>query len=229
MSQAQYRDPTLLQMLSLYLLLLAFFVLLFNLSRTEDLRSDSVARSLNSTFSTKGRPDEKPTIIVSAQGNVIGASKGILRKFGILVKTAFPIAEIKEIEAGRVFRARFPASELFDPGRAMPRPERAKNVRLIADELSHPPRGVRYDMEVLFTGPRDQTEQSALAYALSVSRAGNFARMAIEMGVPSGAVATGVAVGQAGWVELLFHLRSRKEAQLSLDPAVIPARAGNPR
>ena len=146
MPQAQYHDHTLLQVLSLYLLLLAFFVLLFNLSRAEELKLDSVARSLNTTFSTKGQPKKTPRIFMSAQGDVIGASKEIIRKFGILVKTAIPIAEIKVVEAGRVFQARFPASELFDPGRAMPRPERAERIRLIADELANPPRGVRYDM-----------------------------------------------------------------------------------
>jgi hypothetical protein len=224
MPQAQYRDPTLLQILSLYLLLLAFFVLLFHLSRAEELKTNSVARSLHTTFSTKGRP-KAPKIFVSAQGNVIGASKEIIEKFGILVKTAFPIAEIKVVEVGRVFRARFPVGELFDPGRAMPRPERAERVRLIVKEMSNPPQGVHYDMEVMFTGSRGQDEKSALAHALSVSRAGYFARMAIEMGVPSGAIATGVAVGQAEWVEMLFHLRSGKETKLMLDPAI----AGKPR
>ncbi|NQU71082.1 MAG: hypothetical protein HQ514_11065, partial [Rhodospirillales bacterium] len=75
MTQVQYRDPTLLQILSLYLLLLAFFVLLFNLSRTEELKSNSVARSLNTSFSRKGQPQEEPEIFVSAEGDVIGASK----------------------------------------------------------------------------------------------------------------------------------------------------------
>jgi len=57
--------------------------------------------------------------------------------------------------------------------------------------------------------------------------------MAIAMGIPSGMIATGVAVGQPDWVEMLFHLRSRKETPLSLDPAVHSATdgsvGGNPR
>jgi flagellar motor protein MotB len=220
MPQVQYRDPTLLQILSLYLLLLAFFVLLFNLSRTEELKSNSVARSLNTSFSRKGVPEKEPEIFVSAEGDVIGASKEIVRKFGLLIKTAIPIAEIKVVEVGRIFQARFPVNEIFDPGRATPRPERARRIRRIADEMANPPRGIHYEVEVMFTGSRDRDEQSAKSHALSVSRAGYFARMAIAMGIPSGMIATGVAVGQPDWVEMMFHLRSRKEAPLSLDPAV---------
>lgn len=225
MPQAQYRDPTLLQVLSLYLLLLAFFVLLFNLSRAEQLKSDSVAHSLKTTFSDKGHPNKKPKIFVSAEGKVLEASRESFQKLGLLVQTIIPIAEFKVIEVGRVFRARFPVSELFDSGEARPRAERADRVRRIADALSKPPGGVWYNVEVKFTGSRKQTEKSALAYALAISRAGHFARMALEMGVPSGAIATGVAAGQAERMEMLFHMRSREETQLSLDPAV----AGTPR
>ena len=224
MPQAQYRDPTLLQVLSLYLLLLALFVLLFNLSRAEQLKSDSVAHSLKTTFSNKGEPEKKPKIFVSAEGSVLEASQDSFRKLGMLVKTAIPIAEIKVVEVGRVFRARFPVNELFESGEARPRAERADRVRRIALALSKPPGGARYDMEVMFTASRDQSEKSSLAHALSISRAGHFARMALEMGVPSGAIATGVAAGQGEWMEMLFHLRSREEGRLSLDPAVAGTR-----
>jgi len=220
MPRAQNRDPALIQVLSLYLLMLAFFVLLFNLSRTEDLKSYSVARSLKTTFSSKGRAEDTPRVLVSAQGEVIGMAEEVMRKFGELVKTAIPIAEIEVVEVGRIFQARFPASELYDPGRALPRPERAIKIQQIADELANPPGGVRFDMEVLFTGSRKQDEMSMRAQELSISRAGHFVRMAIEMGVPSGTISAGVATGQPEWMKMLFHLRSHEEVRLSLDPAV---------
>jgi hypothetical protein len=220
MPREQYRDPSSIQILGLYLLLFAFFILLFNLSRTEEFKSKSVARSLNTTFAKQGQLQDTPEIFVSAEGDVVATPRKIAEKLGNLVKTAIPIANIEMLEAGRVLRARFPVAELFDPGSAVLRPDIMDKIRRIAREIANPPLGGRYDMEARFSGTRDRDEKSVLVQARTVARAGHLARTFLEMGAPTGTIATGIVVGSPGWVTLLFHLRSRKEAKMALDPAV---------
>ena len=82
--QLHERDPTLIQVLSLYLLLLAFFVILFNISKVEQFRTSVVTESLNSTFNDSGQTTETPVPLTSAQGRVI-ADHAFQRRIGQLI------------------------------------------------------------------------------------------------------------------------------------------------
>ncbi len=219
MARVQRQDPTLLQILSLYLLLLAFFVLLFNLSRVEDAKSRAVAESLNSTFSAENALGASPDIFVSLDGDVVNPPK-LEETIGALVKTEIPVAEVTIIKPGRLIQLRLPIHEMFVRGDNRIRPDREDLVRRIATAMVDTPRGVRYDMEVILARWRGPDDEWRPTENLSVARAGRFAESLIDAGAPSGTVAGGVAAGENGWLRMLFHMRPRSEARLRLDPAI---------
>lgn len=222
MARALPQDPTLLQILSLYLLLLAFFVLLFNLSRVEDAKSRAVAESLHSTFSPVNALGDSPDVFVSLDGDVLNPPK-IEETVGALVKTEIPVAEIQIIKPGRLLQLRVPIHEMFVRGESRIRPDREDLVRRIATAMVDAPRGVRYDLEIMLARWRGPDDEWRPTENLSVARAGRFAARLIDAGAPSGTVAGGVAAGEAGWLRMLFHARPRTEARLRLDPAIRPA------
>ena len=94
--QQHRRDPTLIQVLSLYLLLLAFFVILFNISKAEQFKTTVVTDSLNSTFASRGRPTENPAPLASALGSIV-ADPAFQQRIGQLITAEIPISEVRVI------------------------------------------------------------------------------------------------------------------------------------
>ena len=111
--QLRQRDPTLIQVLSLYLLLLAFFVILFNISKVEQFKTTVVTDSLNSAFNNSGQTTHTPAPLTSTRGRVI-ADHAFQRRIGQLIAAEIPIAEINEIKPGSVLEARVPVDILFE-------------------------------------------------------------------------------------------------------------------
>ena len=93
-------DPIFIQVLSLYLLLLAFFILLNNVSSAEAARERLVAGSLNSTFASKGRETESPAVFASKSGNFL-SDPDFENRLSALVKTDLALARFKVLEATR--------------------------------------------------------------------------------------------------------------------------------
>ncbi len=95
-------NPLLLQVLSLYLLLLAFFVVLNSIASVDDARSKAVSGSLNSTFASFGTLAKEAKLLTSSMGNVI-ADVAFLSKVGKLVRTELSLAKIAVISPARQF------------------------------------------------------------------------------------------------------------------------------
>ena len=200
--QLHERDPTLIQVLSLYLLLLAFFVILFNISKVEQFKTSVVTESLNSTFNDSGQTTETPVPLTSAQGRVI-ADHAFQRRIGQLIAAEIPFAEINEIKPGSVLEARVPVDKLFENDDVAP--ARRPWIERLADVLAGAPPGLRFDVDLMIgIGAESEHEHRAL----SLARAGRLAARLVAAGAPSGQVAAGLERGDASWVRLLFHVRA---------------------
>jgi len=209
------REATLVQVLSLYLLLLAFFVLLYNQSRVEGARSLAVAGSLQSTFSNKGKKFDQPLPLTSMLADSLAEAR-FQSAMGHLVQTEIPIAEVDIVNRGRLLRARMPSNELFDPGSAAIRDDRGPMIRRIAKSLADHPPGVRYDVEVLFDGGWITPKMLGRQATLEIRRATSIAVALVAAGAPEGSVAVGIRQGSASWIGLDFHVRSEEESRMTL-------------
>lgn len=199
------RNSLLMLVLSLYLLLLAFFVVLNTISNVEVSRLRAVTGSLNETFAADGSPAEKTVTLVSSQGNMI-ADAAFLRRLGHLVKTELAFAKVEEVLPGRLMAVAMSADSLFIPGREAINPLLRPIVDRVAQSLVDPAPGVRYDVDILMgTGPAD---------VLAVGRSAFLATVFQAAGTPSRSIAAGIEQNAPGQLRLLFHVRPRNEARL---------------
>lgn len=209
------RDTTLIQVLSLYLILLAFFVLLYNSSRVEDARARSVAGSLQATFSETGKKRDQPAPNTSMLADTLAAAQ-FMQAMAEAVKQEVPVAEIDVVKRGRLLRARLQAMDLFPDGSADLWPGRLDLIERIAAALNDRPSGTRYDLEVLFASPWITPKMLGKKPPLVVARATNIAMAVDRAGAPKGTVSVGVRQGESGWIDLRFHIRSEQEARQTL-------------
>ena len=152
------RNPLLVQVLSLYLLLLAFFVVLNTISRVEEARLKAVSGSLNETFAAVGLPADHSLRITSNEGEVL-ADAVLFQRLGSLIKTELAIAEVTEITLGRTLEV----------------------------SVRQPPRDMRYDVEILLSSePGNELAVARAAYLADVFTAAGVAKRSLLAGLERG-------------------------------------------
>lgn len=193
------RNPLLLQVLSLYLLLLAFFVLLNSLSATREDRLRAVKGSLSETFATTGTPATETRQLSSSAGNILSHA-GFLDRIGSLVRTELAFASVRHITPGRLMEVSMPTERLFSGRRVAVDPLYRPTIVAMADALRHPRRGVRYEVEILVGAGGDRV--------LPGARSAYLATVFTGAGAPRRCVAAGVEYGAPGLLTLRFRVRS---------------------
>ena len=168
--QRYFSDPTLIQVLSLYLLLLAFFVILFNISKAEQFKTTVVTDSLNSTFASRGQATQTPERLTSALGSIV-SDPAFQRRMGDLITAEMPISEVREIKPGIILEARVPVDALFKGDDVAP--DRWQFTESLAAVLAGALPGMHYDVNVLVgvTGATE-SESDVKHRSLSIVRAG---------------------------------------------------------
>jgi hypothetical protein len=205
------RKPLLFQILILYLLLLAFFVVLNSISHVEKARSRAVAGSLNETFAAEGVPVDKTRPFVSSAGTVI-AVVAFMERIGNLIRTDLQLVEIAEVEPGRLLSVRLAADAFFAPGSAAIDPLHRSLVERIVQAMKDPGPGIRYDVDIMLGAGRKD--------ALATRRSAYLASVFAAAGAPPRSIAAGIEHGTPGSLSLHFHVRSPSEGQVLLeDPA----------
>lgn len=199
MARSLPRNPILLQVLSLYLLLLAFFVLLNSLSATREDRLRAVKGSLSETFATSGTPAEETRQLTSSMGNIV-ANAGFLDRIGSLVRTELGFARIREITPGRLMEVSMPTERLFRGTRVSVDPLYRPTIVAMASALRQPAWGVRYEVEILAGADGDRV--------LPGARSAYLATVFTGAGAPRRRVAAGVEYGSPGVLTLRFRVRS---------------------
>lgn len=200
------RKPILLQVLSLYLLLLAFFVVLNSISSVEEARSRAVGGSLNETFASTGTPSAFSRRLISRLGDTPGQAR-VLSRLGDLVKTEISLARAEQVRHGRLLEITMPAGAMFASARAAIDPSRRRLIERIVKILRNTPRGVRYDVDILVSAGATRD--------LSSRRAAFLANVFVGSGAPSLAVISGTEQGTDGKLLLRFHIRPAQSTTLS--------------
>lgn len=199
------KDPTLIQVLSLYLLLLAFFVLLFNASQYDRSRAAAVKESLSSTFRMHGSPANDPVARSSDQGQSPGAEL-ILDSFSDLIRTELKVAKIENLQRGRLLRVTLGADELFVAGSAELRPDREKLVTKLAQLLGISPPGLRHKVEAFLAGDWIPPDRMTQAVPMPIARAAALAETLISRGALNGTVSGGTRHSTRSEIVLIYRV-----------------------
>ncbi len=207
------RDPMLTLVLSLYLLLLAFFILLNNISEVEVTRAREVTGSLQSKFATWGRPTQDPVKVSSAVGNVLG-DETLEGRLEALVRSELRLATFDVIDPGRLLQLTLHEAALFWDRDDEMSGNGSDFMDRLAAELGRPSQGVRYGVEILFDRSRVESGNPDDALLPRIRRAATVSQALRGKTLPRVTIAAGVENAKPGFVRFLFQIEAEKETPL---------------
>jgi flagellar motor protein MotB len=202
--------------LGLYLLVLAFFILLVSISTQQEVKSKAVMDSLSSTFSAVVPTVSGPTIFSGRLGDVVGSVDFQTELAGVFA-TAIRTGTVKIIQPGRLMRVTIPVDALFVPGTTQVRESQYPLLDRIIASLSGRPPGLHYDMEFVISVQPATGSTLPIGQTLEMARAGAFARELLSRGVPPDSMAVGLRRGDPTEVVIWFHTRAEGEGRLRFD------------
>jgi flagellar motor protein MotB len=199
--------------LSVYVLVFAFFLLLYSISNFEAEKSRAVMDSVTSAFSGLLPPATDPTRFASREGEALGGQRFQDRVKGVFA-AAIPAARVEIIQPGRDMRVQLRAHDLFEAASAAVREAHGPLLRRLAEALADRPAGLRFDVEFVLDVPAAREAALPVAETLEMARAGAFAREMTALGAPADSVAVGLKPGPAEEATLWFHVRPEGEIRL---------------
>ncbi len=194
-------DPTVVNLLSLYLILLAFFILLISLSQMEQERIQAALGSIDVTFKskveTKHSEETTPTIPEQVVGFETFPDR-VKRQF----ETSLPIGRFEVRQIGDLIRITVPSDLIFVPGKPHLRATKANLIDGIAEGLSQGGPPERYHVALQIG--TDTTAPAGGEPSLAMLRAGAFARDLRRRGVAARRIVVGLRAGNSGQLRLTF-------------------------
>lgn len=213
-------DNTLALFLGLYLLILAFFILLVTISSVEKVKSSAVMDSLTSTFKTLIPPSTSLTAFQSKEGDVLAGQQFQEEITGIFA-TTLQVAKVEIVQPGRLMRVKMSVDTLFHENKPDVREAHFAFADRIVASLSGRPPGVRFDMEFLIGNPDGLTALYKTGATLPMQRAASFAAAMEARGAPPDSMSVGFLPGKPDDVIINFFVRTDEEARLLFDDSTL--------
>lgn len=212
-NSGQAGDANVVALLSLKLLLLAFFIMLTAIARFEQEKVDLVVTSVNDAFDGRIRSDVPNVRLHSGLGS-IPASTQLTERIRNLFSSTLPAARVERDDLFGELRIKIPTEALFFAEearlRAGPTVLLSRLARLLGPER---PAATDYDLEMLVGVDRDALSRlSSTPDALASRRAGTLARDFARRGMPADKLSVGLVPGAQGKVRLVLRVRDLPSA-----------------
>jgi hypothetical protein len=202
-------SPAIVLYLSLFLLLLTFFILLNSISQAERERTVAAIGSVNVAFrGTAPAPDldEHRQTVTRLHREL----KGVFAR-------EWPRTRFKTIGDGSVLQVTLPLDRVFTPGMAQLRRERVTLMNGIAGSLIALPPNVENQVEIVVPEDIAPAAPTVTARQLAVLRAGALARELVARGVEEKVLAVGVQPGGGNDLVLTFLTRRSTDGATAND------------
>lgn len=238
-----------LMFLSLFLLLLAFFILLNTISTLRETKSRDVLSSVAATFQSETDPDEKAEILVSTLGPVLEPEQ-VIDEVERLWLTEIPFAKVERVTNGRHIVIELPIIQLFVGGQAQMRSDRQDLIRATSYVLSSRiPDQVVIMQGILFVESLDAVSPAEMPSVvpsnenvvvdpadpdanigpvpdmngteLAFVRVGVLAQTLIDGGTPPDNIEVGIRKGNESRIRFRFFIRSEDEARMTFSEAPV--------
>lgn len=196
-------DGATLLYLGVFILLLAFFILLNSISHFHDEKVGAVIRSVDEAFSSQA-------VLTGSAGDrqkVREEAARALQDLGDLIRAELPLAKVEAGTETGTLHVTMPASALFVGDGIAIRPDQQALMDRVARALEPRRHGVSVRAELLFS-TRDVPDTGPL-----VARAGALARALSALGANSAWMSVGLEKGAAaGQLRLLFSVHATEGA-----------------
>lgn len=200
---------------SIYLLLLAFFVVLNSISNQEQAKAGAVIESVNSVF--KKEHAAKATVVdLLSNPRVTAPNDEFLGEISGLLVAVLGLDDRYTTRSGDILRVHFPIDMLFAPGSAELEADGAEFFDDMIALLKIRETGVRREIEFIFrAGADSRPPRNGPERALAVRRAGNLARALIAEGLDPLTLSPAVVDGPAGRMTMVFRSRADENAAVT--------------
>jgi flagellar motor protein MotB len=196
--------------LALFLVILAFFIMLVSISSFEKEKVSTALDSVQQKFRASGNTD-KPTAETAEMPDARALKTAFLEKLGALLSSELQNARVNAAEAGDALYVAFPITQFFAPGSAALRGERTALFEGIAQAIADRPPGSRVTVEVFF----DSESLASNDARLAVAQAGAIGADLVARGVAKDSVSVGLRPGALGVIEFVFRLEGVRETLFS--------------
>ncbi len=198
-------------LLSLNLILLAFFIVLNSLADIEADRARAVLASINQTFNGEVEVGGYRPAVSSLLG-ALPEVEAKMREVGSLFEAIAPLAQAKSIRRASLVQIDLPANALFEPASLRFRQGRQVLLARLAQSLRKGPVDApRYLVEILVgTGPLAAGDSDAAAAgtpSLELRRAAVLAASLSAEGAPLDGLSTGLLPGAPDSLRFVVRLR----------------------
>lgn len=205
--------------LGLFLLVLAFFIMLVSISTFEKVKSTAVMDSLSSTFTSVLPPTSNPTDFNSKDGDIL-AGQAFQEEITAIFSTAVQVERIEVVQPGRLMHLRFRASEIFQDQKTELREDQTPLLDRIVAALSNRPPGLRQDMEIV-SGTRVIGDSGLpVAQNIQMARMGELARALTSRGAPPDSITVGIKDADPGTITIWFWVRAVEETTEQFEAAM---------
>jgi len=198
--------------LSLFLLLLAFFILLNALATIEETKARKVLTSVATTFRSVVDFKTDAQILISDLGPTPQAYE-VLDALQQLWITSAPIIKVEKLTRGQIMEMTLPVNELFLGGQAVLRADREPLFDRTSLLLGLASGGGATEIQVVLGVARDQAVLTTPEGRLAVDRAGNLAAAFVDRETPEDRVVVGVQEGDPKMLRVRFEVRDPAHAQ----------------
>ena len=201
--------------LSLYLILLAFFILLTSISYRDNRRVEAAMGSVTSTFGAM-IPEQTVPGTRGTEGRFQQAPRAFINLIRKVFQENLPAVKAPAFANNGTMRLQVPILDLFARGGDQIRPRSRPLLDGIADGLALQNDDWRFEVEIILGTGAALPSGSSVGANLEVRRAGAFARYLRAIGVPAHSVRTGLRAGDRENVQLSFYVRDVRQARLDL-------------
>jgi len=198
-------DSSIVLMLSLNLILLAFFILLNAISDFEEARSRQVIDSVNEAFYGQLEPTNAPALLNGSPG-LLPEAEALTNEVGSLFDSLVPAIRSTRTARTRAVHIEIPSVALFGIGKDSLRPGREVLIRRLAKALlQRSARDLVYKLEFLHGVPTGGA--AGAGRTQEVRRASSVAALLIKEGLAPDILSIGVLPGKPGRVEFVLSVR----------------------
>lgn len=227
MKTASKSTSTVMASLSLFLIILAFFIMMNTISQRQGSRTEGVLASISGSF----KEFAQTTIIaldVADQGAGQEAAPGFETSIEHLFESAFPLVHVEAFEVFDRIEVTLPLESMFAPGGTAIRGKNEAVLDRLADILGYDAPGKIHEVEALLSWTPTANKDGAVAdnadsgvsdvdALLAVNRAGALARALTARGVSAAAIAIGIERRLSDSLRLLFVTRPAEAADEQAD------------
>jgi hypothetical protein len=212
------KDSTMSLFVSLYLILLAFFIILNSISNQATAKSSATMESVNNTFSNDN-PSPATELDLQSDEVMSAPLDDLLTKIQGRFYAEFEIEGRFSNEGGRALQIRFPVNYLFDRGAFELGTARQTFLSDIVSDLNNINAGNKLDVAFLFgTGGEVISKNVTRSQEIAIRRAGALARYLRTQGVRAGQFSTGFTGIENDQVIAVFRETKAYKNTLKLKP-----------